>query len=227
MNIHALATRALLSCRQAVMATQSCSIVGFPMTAVVPLGVAYDGSLIMLLSDLAQHSKNINIDNRVSLLLHDDQEHNWQAAHRLSVLGYLEPLDTQSYNMPRLCRDYYALHPELHECESHPDFGFWCLRPLRFRMIVGFAQVHWLDHIHIDPFELDDDDRQQINHLLGQRRTPTRVLCAGRYGIQILDSGRARFLAFRTPIPNLAGVMSCLATGAYDDPCDPARLIQG
>jgi putative heme iron utilization protein len=200
-------------------------MVGFPMTAVVPLGVSYDGNLIMLLSDLAQHSKNINIDNRVSLLLHDDQEHNWQAAHRLTVLGYLKPLRHQHYDMDRLRHDYYSLHPELNEFESHPDFGFWQLHPLRFRMIAGFAQVRWLTHIESDLLMVDETDRQHITQQLAQRRMPTRLLFVSRYGVQILEAGRVRFLSFRVPAQSIAGVIAQLSTGSYDDPSDSVSPV--
>jgi len=220
MDVNPLAVRALLSCRQAVMATQSGSIPGFPLTSVVPVGIATDGRIILLLSDLAQHSRNLELDSRVSLMLHDDQEQNWQAATRLSVLGHMQVLDSaaDSPEHPALQDSYYRSHPESVDLDQREDFRFWQLKPLRFRMIYGLGQVRWLAGIQPDLFPLDCEDRQYIEQHLPNRGMPIRLLHACPYGVQVFEAGRVRFLSFRQPVQNLAGLILNLDTGSFDDP---------
>lgn len=220
MNTNALAVHALLSCRQAVLATQSGSIPGFPLTSVVPLGVAIDGRIIFLLSDLAQHSRNIELDSRVSLMLHDDQEQNWQAATRLSVLGHMQALDCAvgSAEYRAIQDSYYHSHPESIDLDQREDFRFWQIVPLRFRMIYGFAKICWLENVWPELYVLDDQDRQHIEQHLPNRGIPIRLLHACPYGVQVFEAGRVRFLNFREPVQNLAGLILNLNTGSFDDP---------
>lgn len=220
MDVNPLAVRALLSCRQAVMATQSGSIPGFPLTSVVPVGIAADSRIILLLSDLAQHSRNLELDSRVSLMLHDDQEQNWQAATRLSVLGHMQVLHSAANSSERqaLQDSYYRIHPESIDLDQREDFRFWQLKPLRFRMIYGLGQVRWLAGIQPDLFQLDAEDRLYIEQHLPHRGMPIRLLHACPYGVQVLEAGRVRFLSFRQPVQNLAGLILNLDTGSFDDP---------
>jgi putative heme iron utilization protein len=209
-------TRALVSCRQAVMASQSSSIPGFPLTSVIPVAVV-DNHIIMLLSDLAQHTRNIDMDNRVSLMMHDDQEQNWQAAHRLSIMGYVEPIDHELHNMDKIRKNYFRIHPELNDFDQHMDFRFWLLRPMRFRLIAGFGQVRWLEQINCQLFDLDEEDHQKVNTILIEHRTAvSQLLQASKYGLQIIESGRVIFLSFRQPVKSVAGLLVQLSTGAYN-----------
>lgn len=220
MDVNPLAIRALLSCRQAVMATQSGSIPGFPLTSVVPFGLADDGRMILLLSDLAQHSRNLELDHRVSLMLHDDQEQNWQAATRLSVLGHMHRLHTAPDSAERRALQdcYYRSHPEATDLDQREDFRFWQLKPMRFRLIHGIGQVCWLEDIRPDLFKLDAQDRQHIEQHLPSRGLPIQLLQACPYGVQVFEAGRVRFLSFREPVQNLAGLIVNLDTGSFNDP---------
>ncbi|MEC7119576.1 MAG: pyridoxamine 5'-phosphate oxidase family protein [Pseudomonadota bacterium] len=218
MDVNALAVRALLSCRQAVLATQSGSIPGFPLTSVVPVSISPEGQIIVLMSDLAQHARNIYLDNRVSMMLHNDQEQNWQAATRLSVLGRMEALDLEPTALQSLRDAYYRAHPELADFDRAPDFQFWILQPLRFRLIAGYAQVRWLKQVQTFAFPLESEDIAQIEQRLPHRGKPIRLLHACQYGVQIAESGRVRFLSFRKPVGTLAGLLMSLTTGSFDDP---------
>ncbi|MFA9203452.1 MAG: hypothetical protein ACEQSD_05585, partial [Flavobacteriales bacterium] len=186
----------------------------------VPVGIALDGRIILLLSDLAQHSRNLELDHRVSLMLHDDQEQNWQAATRLSVLGHMQPLDCDagSIEYQTIKDSYYRSHPESVDLDQREDFRFWQLIPLRFRMMYGFAQICWLENISPELFVLDAQDRNHIEQHLPNRGAPIRLLHACAYGVQVFEAGRVRFLNFREPVQNLAGILLNLDTGSFDDP---------
>lgn len=216
--INALATRALLSCRQAVMASQSASVPGFPFTSVIPVGVTLNGHVIALLGETAQHTRNIMIDSRISMLLHDDLEDNWQAATRLSVLGRMCPLQTDTVDLKQLKQSFYLLHPELQNFDDAPDYHFWQLEPVRFRFISVSNNAQWLDSIEPDLFDLTETDRIQLNTLLTQQVRFCHVVQAGRFGVQIIANGRVRFLALTNPVDDINELLKQIKSRQYVDP---------
>ncbi|GAC1373833.1 MAG: hypothetical protein NVS3B3_09070 [Aquirhabdus sp.] len=222
MEINALATRALLSCRQAVMASQSGSVPGFPFTSVIPVGVALSGQVIALLGETAQHTRNIMIDSRVSMLLHDDLEDNWQAATRLSVLGRMIPLQVSALKLEQLRRSFYLLHPELTDFDLEPNYHFWQLEPVRFRFLSISEKAQWLDQINPDLFNLTEIDRSQVNTLLAQHHHLCHVVQAGRYGVQIITNGRVLFLVFAHPVNDIHELLEQIKAQQYQY---PAKIV--
>jgi len=219
--INALATRALLSCRQAVMASQSASVPGFPFTSVIPVGVTLSGQVIALLGETALHTRNIMIDSRVSMLLHDDLEDNWQAATRLSVIGRMRPLQSTnlgSVDLDKLRQSFYFLHPELLDFDAAPDYHFWQLEPVRFRFIAVSDNAQWLDQIESDLFDMTETNRSLLNTLLCQHDRLCHVVQAGRYGVQIIINGRVRFLVLTHPVNNIVELLEQIKARQYDDP---------
>lgn len=219
--MNTLATRALLSCRQAVMASQSASVPGFPFTSVIPVGVTLNGQVIALLGETAQHTRNIMIDSRISMLLHDDLEDNWQAATRLSVLGRMRPLQSTTLgdvDLDKLRQSFYLLHPELLSFDAAPDYHFWQLEPVRFRFISVSDNAQWLDQIEPDLFNLTETDRSQLNALLSQQVRLCHIVQAGRYGVQIIAKGRVRFLVLTNPVDDIHALLEQIKARQYDDP---------
>lgn len=218
MTINALASRALMSCRQAVMASQSASVPGFPFTSVIPVGVTLNGQVITLLSETAHHTRNIMLDSRISMLFHDDLEDNWQAATRLSVLGRMSPLQASTAELKQLRQSFYVLHPELTDFDVAPDYHFWQLEPVRFRFISVSEKAVWLDQINPDLFDLTETDQHQLNTLLTQQGRLCHVVQAGRYGVQIMTNGRVHFLVLTNPVDHINALLEQINARQYDDP---------
>jgi len=200
MSMNALATRALMSCRQAVMASQSASVPGFPFTSIIPVSISMQGEIIALLAETAPHTKNLLIDPRVSIQLHDDLEDNWQAATRLSVLGRMRPMSPQQSESAQLKESFYLLHPELDHFDELADYHFWILDSVQFRLVSGIDKPQWLDQISPDLFELTLDDRDKLNSDLRFQEIGGHVVQACRYGLQIIANGRIRFLSVAEPV---------------------------
>ena len=97
------------------------------------------------------------------------------------------------------------------------DFSFWQLKPLRYRLIAGFAQVRWLDQVDSRLFSLEDQDYQELEALLPQQQHPIRILHVSHFGAQVLVQGRIRFLSFLEPVSSLAGAAAKLRTGSFQD----------
>lgn len=121
---------------------------GEPYVSLAPVAWSYAGDAVLLLSDLAEHSRNIAADNRVSLLCADPgASRDPLAADRVTVQGRIMRVADE-----RLRSRYLARHPEAKRYAGFGDFGLYCLTPDRVHLIAGFGRIHW-----IEAAELFDD----------------------------------------------------------------------
>lgn len=137
---HAVEARRLLrSCRSGALATLSRRLQGHPFATVVPFMSDFDGSLVLLISRLAEHTKNIEADSRVSLVVHEPSSA-VQAAARLTIAGMCNRVDAS----PELRARYARLFPDAGDLLTL-DFDFHRIVPIAIRYIGGFGKIHWLE----------------------------------------------------------------------------------
>lgn len=141
------AARALWAGRfQAVLATQSLAEPGYPFVSVVPYCLDRDGNALLLLSRLAQHTKNLGADPRCSLSVAEPTDEDVHRSLRLACLADCEPVDAAdaaSHN--RWFRYFPATLPYYEQL----DFSLYRLRPKRFHYNGGFATARWLGNERI------------------------------------------------------------------------------
>lgn len=122
-----------------VLATNSLSVKGFPFGSVTPFLTTENGDLVIYASDIAQHSRNMKADSKVSLCVYNAETDDSQANARVTVLGNATP-DTVS---KALQQQYFRLFPQaLKYVEAH-DFRFYLIRTERVRYIGGFGEIYW------------------------------------------------------------------------------------
>jgi putative heme iron utilization protein len=130
--------------RHAVLATLSASRAGWPFASVAPFAVSEAGEPLLLLSDLAEHTRNLRVDPRASLMVQDSASLNDpQAGSRVTILGQVEPVaeaDLSSSN-----ETYVARHPQAAEYVKMGDFRLYVLRVREARFIGGFGDMGWID----------------------------------------------------------------------------------
>ncbi len=111
-----------------------------PYVSLVLLAVDHDLAPILLLSSLAEHSKAIAGDNRVSLLIDGttglDQP---LSGPRLSLLGRIEKTEQR-----RPQARYVARHPDAARYVDFHDFSFYRVAIERGHLVGGFGMIHWL-----------------------------------------------------------------------------------
>lgn len=130
--------RLLRRCGRAALAT---SLLGAPYASLVLSAVDADASPLLLLSDLARHSRNIALDPRVSLLLDGAAEpHQDLAGPRLSVLGRAEAIVDR-----RMLRRFTARHPGSEAYAGFADFRLYRLAVERGHLVAGFGRIAWID----------------------------------------------------------------------------------
>src|SRR5438132_6648103 len=114
---------------------------GAPYVSLVLFVADLDASPLLLLSDLAQHSRNIAIDPRVSLLLDATQGHpDPLTGPRLTVIGRAEVVDD-----PRHIARFTAHHPTSAVYSGFADFRLYRVAVERGHLVAGFGWFHWSD----------------------------------------------------------------------------------
>jgi putative heme iron utilization protein len=117
---------------------------GAPFVSMAPYAVLPDGSaLVIHVSRLAGHTKDMQADPRVSLLVIQAEGEGvaTQALARVSVQGEAAEMAKGSPG-ERACRDaYLARFPEAEPLTGFGDFSFFAIRPAQARFVAGFAQA--------------------------------------------------------------------------------------
>lgn len=117
---------------------------GRPYASLVAVACDTDASPLLLLSDLAQHSRNIAADNRVSLLFDggaaDHPPADPLAEARVSLLG-----EAQRADDPRLLARFTARHPSAAQYAGFGDFHLYRVTIGRGHLVAGFGRISWLE----------------------------------------------------------------------------------
>ncbi len=113
----------------------------WPYASLVLVAVDHDLSPILLLSDLAEHTKAIAADDRVSLLFDGtgglDQP---LTGPRVTVLGRA----TRTTD-GRLGERFLARHPDAAMYAGFRDFHFYRVTLERAHLVAGFGKIRWLE----------------------------------------------------------------------------------
>lgn len=139
MSNAAEARRLLRAHRYGALCTISKKLDGFPFGSITPYLTDHDGSLIILISALAEHSKNIQHDPRVSLITHNQTSPDIQMQGRVTVAGNAQRISDQQHPAARYLRHF----PDAAEL-LNLDFSFYRIAPVAIRYIGGVGRVHWL-----------------------------------------------------------------------------------
>ena len=132
----AAARRLVREARTAALATIAAGT-GAPFVSLVTVATAADGRPLMLLSDLAVHTRNLKADPRASLLFEDHSLGDPLTGSRVSVGGTVVRLDAPEAERRR----FLARHPEAEGYASFRDFGFWRLDPGASHLVAGFGRI--------------------------------------------------------------------------------------
>jgi len=123
--------------RAARAGTLASSAQGQPFASLVTPACAADLSVLLLLSDLSEHTRHLRADPRCSVLVVGVPESaNPQTAPRITITGLAEPAAD-----PALRARYLAVHPYAAQYADFGDFALWRIRPLAGLLVGGFARA--------------------------------------------------------------------------------------
>lgn len=147
------ARKLLLEAYQGGLSTHSRDMPGFPFGSVAPYCLNEAGEPVFLISELAQHTKNLRADPRCSFIVIAGGD-DIQANARLTLVGECVPVEES--DIEAVAVRYYRYFPESTDFHRIHDFVFFVLKPQRCRFIGGFGRIHWLDApgmVRSNPFD--------------------------------------------------------------------------
>jgi putative heme iron utilization protein len=114
---------------------------GWPYASLVLLACDHDAAPLLLVSDLAEHSKNIADDPRVGVLIDGTAGRvDPLTGPRVTVLGTAEKTDD-----PRLKARFVARHPSAALYADFADFHLYRVTVARAHFVAGFGRIHWIE----------------------------------------------------------------------------------
>lgn len=166
----ARAARQLLRAhRYGALSTLSKKFDGHPFGSITPYLVDHDGSLLILISTLAEHTKNIQNDPRVSLITHNQEDSHIQTQGRITVVGAASLIAEREQAGKR----YLRYFPEAQTYFAMHDFQFYRIVPLALRYIGGFGDIHWVkaEKYQVPPNTLAAEEDVLLNQINAKRST--------------------------------------------------------
>lgn len=125
-----------------VLSTHSADVEGYPFGSIAPYALDYDGHPFILISEIAQHTRNIKQDNKVSLTVFDPNADDPQAGSRLTWIGDAESIDPYETDIRHRYLRYF---PSAESYFETHDFSFYRIRLRRARFIGGFGRIFWIE----------------------------------------------------------------------------------
>jgi len=171
---------------------------------------------LLLLSDLADHTRNLRADPRVSLLFDSTVGLELPlTGARASVQGRITPCDE-----PQALSRYVARHPDAEAYAGFRDFRLYRVEVERAHLVAGFGRIHWIPAEHIlvpETPELAGREADIVGHmnedhadavqlyarrLLGRTGEGWRMTGVDAEGADLRLGGETARLWFDTPVHN-------------------------
>ncbi len=221
--------RALLQRSEAgILATHSKVLPGYPFGSVTPYCLDRQGCPVVLISDIAQHTRNIGADPRVALTVLARIDGDVQAGARLTLLADAAPIEEE---LEETAERYYRYFPRSRDYHRTHAFLFFRLRPVRARYIGGFGDIRWIEPQELlvpNPFSrrqengivahMNGDHQDAMRSYLGlsgadRERSEAAPAFAGidAEGFDLLHRERRHRFSFAAPVTTLEEARRALA----------------
>jgi putative heme iron utilization protein len=198
----------------------------WPYASLVLTAVDHDLSPILLLSDLAEHTKAIAVDSRVSLLFDGtgglDQP---LTGPRVTLLGRAVRTTDE-----RLGQRFLSRHPDASMYAGFKDFHFYRVALERAHLVAGFGKIRWLEVADLMPVQspglaeseagivshMNDDHADALQlyaeKLLGLAAGDWRMTGIDAEGIDLRRGGQVARLPFDAPLATAAEARKVLVS---------------
>ena len=182
MNAATEARQFLSSTHSGVLSTISARLGGYPFGSIAPFVLDHDGNPLILISTIAEHTKNIQADARVSLIAFDPATPDMQAGARLTVIGKAIPTDKDE----RLRARYLRYFPQAEGYFGMHDFLFHRIEMEQARFIGGFGKIHWIagDELRAPPHRLAAEETAILDHMNADHAENLRAYCRHVHGVE-------------------------------------------
>ncbi|MCF8468439.1 MAG: DUF2470 domain-containing protein [Sneathiella sp.] len=155
-----------------------------PYASLVLMATDPSGRPLLLLSDLAVHSRNITRTAEVSLLVSANAPGRDPLTEpRVSLVGTLLRNESEG-----LKERYLRRYPSARDFAGFADFHLYRMEVARAHLVAGFGEIHWLDAIDfLLPAGFLDDMQSEadiLDHMNGDHGAAIQDLAAAGTGGQ-------------------------------------------
>ena len=176
MSLGGEARRHLRARRYGVLSTISRALEGYPFGSVTPFVLDAQARPVIFASRLAEHTRNISADPRLSLLVHAHSEAGGdvQAQARVTLMGKACAIEHAGDISERYLRYFPAARDYL-----ELDFDFYRIEPATLRVVAGFGKIHWISREAYSPpaNALAEDENEIIAHMNRNHAQSLRDYC--------------------------------------------------
>lgn len=143
----------------------------WPYASFVMVACDFSATPLLLLSDLAEHTKNIKRDSRASLLFEATAGLETPLTGlRATIQGRLEICAPDD-----LLSRYVRRHPDAAGYVGFADFNLYRLQPERIHMVAGFGAIDWIEAAAVhytngDPSPLASGEADIVDHMNADHR---------------------------------------------------------
>ncbi|MGJ0535041.1 MAG: HugZ family protein [Methylocystis sp.] len=174
------ARKFLYATHSGVLSTISARLKGYPFGSIAPFVLDHAGNPLILISTIAEHTKNIQADPRVSLIAFDPASPDMQAGARLTLVGdaAIAPKDDA------LRARYLRYLPQAASYFDMHDFQFYRIAVQQARYIGGFGKIHWIPGLELRPpaNRLAQQEAAILDHMNADHAENLRAYCRHVHG---------------------------------------------
>lgn len=180
MNLNIEARQFLRSTCSGILSTLSAKFEGYPFGSVAPFVLDHDCQPVILISNIAEHTKNISVNPKVSLLVFAGTE-DLQANARLTLLGEAVKIDKEDAN---LRARYLRYLPQAAGYFDMHDFAFYRIQITQVRYIAGFGKMSWMAGVDMTPpaNQLAEVETSVIEHMNADHMDSLIAYCRHFHG---------------------------------------------
>ncbi len=194
---------------------------GTPFVSVAPFGLDDLGAPILCISEMAEHTMNLRVDDRCSMLVNEVVEPGADplAAGRVTLLGTAAVVSDEDREAARAA--HLAGNPHAEYYVDFGDFHLWRMAVDSIRFVGGYGRMSWVsaeDWAAARPDPVSTRAARAIEHLnddhadallliarvTGGRDDATSAAALGldRYGLDLLATGPRGAGRVRVPWPD-------------------------
>lgn len=185
MSAAAEARQFLSATHNGVLSTLSARLEGYPFGSIAPFVLDHDGCPLILISTIAEHTKNIQADARVSLIAFDPASPDMQAGARLTVVGQAKLADKDASLRAR----YLRYFPQAESYFDMHDFLFHRIEMTQARFIGGFGKIHWIpgDELRAPANRLAEQEAGILDHMNADHEENLQAYCRHVHGVKAAE----------------------------------------
>lgn len=185
MSVAAAARRFLRAQHAGTLATVSARLAGYPFGSVVPYALDFRARPVILISALAEHTRNLAADPRASLLVHA-YEADVQAGPRLTLVGDAASLPQDD----AACARYLRRFPDAARLLALGDFSFRTIVPRALLFVQGFGRIDWIDADAFAPpaDQLAGAEAEILDHLNADHAETLLLYCRALAGVDAREA---------------------------------------